>query len=147
MSIGVAATPHWAGHATQVPTDSWALGVNPYSPYRAQATALIKWLALSNAGSINLMEHSGNGTKAPGNPPANLNALKVYWPLWPANVAALMKYQLAYQSIHRAHTLGWVQYELVIEQAFSSVADGSNVKAVLSNAQGTLADEFSLITP
>lgn len=150
LKIGVAATPHWAGHPTEVPTDSWAVGVNPYSPYKTQAMAFAKWLALSNAGAMNLMEHSGNssgtGVTSPGNPPANLVALNKYWHLWPTQVANIMKYQLAHQSIHRAHTLGWVQYELVIEQAFSSIADGSNVKTVLANAESTLKSDFSQIS-
>ena len=104
----------------------------------------IQWLALSNAGSVNLMEHSG-GAGSPGNPPANTVALAKYWPLWPAPVASLIKYQLYHQSVHRAHTLGWVQYELVVEQAFQSIADGSNVKAVLANAQSTLTEDFAAL--
>jgi multiple sugar transport system substrate-binding protein len=144
LSVGVAPTPHWAGHPTMVPTDSWAIGVNPYSPYRTQAMSFIEWLALTNAGAINLMEHSG-GVGEPGNPPANEVALAKYWTLWPAPIADLMKYQLYHESIHRAHTLGWVQYELVVEQAFTSISDGSNVKTALSNAQSTLTEDFAAL--
>jgi hypothetical protein len=38
-----------------------------------------------------------------------------------------------------------VQYELVVEQAFKSIADGSNVQAALANAQSTLSEDFSAI--
>ena len=152
--MGVAPTPHWAGHATVVPTDSWSVGVNPYSPLRAQGMAFAKWLALTPTGTITLMEHSGNGSvigagakPAPGNPPASLLALGKYWELWPSAVANLMKYQIYNQSIHRAHTLGWVQYETVIESAFLSIADGSNVQAVLNNAQSQLTSDFSAVKP
>lgn len=148
--MGVAATPHWAGHATVVPTDSWSVGVNPYSPLRTQATAFVKWLGLTSTGTVTLMEHSGNsigvtGKAAPGNPPASLLALNKYWTLWPPALASLMKYQIDSQSIHRPHTLGWVQYETVIESAFQSIADGSNVQAVLKNAQSQLTEDFSTV--
>ena len=144
LSFGVASTPHWAGHATVVPTDSWAIGVNPYSPLRSQALAFAKFVALNPTGATDLMEDSG-GAGEPGNPPADKVALAKYWPLWPAPVASLMKYELYNESIHRAHTLGWVQYELVVEQAFSSIADGSSVKTVLANAQSTLTEDFAAL--
>jgi multiple sugar transport system substrate-binding protein len=145
LSFGVASTPHWAGHATEVPTDSWAVGVNPYSPLQSQGLALINWLALTSTGSTNLMQHSAISGGGPGNPPANKAALAKYWPSWPAPVAAIMKYQLNNESIHRALSLGWTQFETVVGQAFSSIADGSNVKAVLANAQSTLTEDFAAL--
>jgi hypothetical protein len=113
--------------------------------------AFVKWVALSNDGSITLMENSGGtgstpAKPSPGNPPATYIALAKYWGLWPPAVANLMKYQLYHQSIHRAHTLGWVQYETAIEAAFVSIADGSNVKAALANAQSTLKEDFAALS-
>ena len=145
LSFGVASTPHWAGAPTMVPTDSWSVGINPYSPLQSQALALIKWLSLSSAGSTSLMRNSAISGGGPGNPPANTSALAKYWAYWPASVASLMKYQLENESIHRPHTLGYVQFETVVGQAFSSIEAGSNVKAVLANAQSTLAEDFAAL--
>ena len=149
LSVGIAPTPHWPGRPAETPTDSWAVGVNPYSPYKSQGMAFVKWLGLSNLGATTLMQYSGTaggGTgKFPGNPPANLAALAAYWKLWPTPLANLMKYELSHTAIHRAHTIGWVQFETVIEQAFTSISDGSNVKAVLANAQANLTEDFSAI--
>jgi multiple sugar transport system substrate-binding protein len=144
LSFGVAPQPHWAGHPAMTPTDSWALGLNPYGPYQPEALDFIEYLLLSTPGSLIQLHHSSTGG-GPGNPPANLASLEEYYKLWPAAIGDLIKYELSNTAIHRARSLGWVQFETAIEDAFASISDGSSVKAALANAQSTLKDSFSQI--
>jgi multiple sugar transport system substrate-binding protein len=142
LSFGIAPQPHWPGSPAMTPTDSWALGINPYGPYQAQALDFIQFVTTSKQGA--LLNTTSDGK--PGNIPADLDALGQYYPLFPSDVSYLIKYELTHTAIHRARSLGWVQFETVIGEAFTSIADGSNVKAVLANAQSTLKEDFAQIS-
>jgi multiple sugar transport system substrate-binding protein len=144
LNFGVAPQPHWAGHPAMTPTDSWALGLNPYGSNQDVALDFMKDLLLTTPGALIQLRNSSTAG-GPGNPPANLAALKEYYKLWPKSVGALIQYELSNTAVHRARSLGWVQFETAIESAFTSISDGSSVKAALSNAQSTLKDQFSQI--
>jgi multiple sugar transport system substrate-binding protein len=145
LHFGVAPQPHWPGHPAMTPTDSWALGLNPYGSNQDIAFDFMKSLLLTTPGALIQLKNSSTAG-GPGNPPANLAALAQYYKLWPKSVGDLIKYELSHTAVHRAKSLGWVQFETAIESAFTSIADGSSVKAALSNAQSTLKDQFSQIT-
>jgi multiple sugar transport system substrate-binding protein len=73
-------------------------------------------------------------------------ALSKYYPLWPATEGNLIKYELTHTAVHRARSLGWVQFETVMDAAFQSIADGVNPSTVLANAQSQLKSDFSQIS-
>jgi multiple sugar transport system substrate-binding protein len=150
LSFGIAAQPYWSGHAPQTPTDSWALGVNPYGPNQGIAKKFIEYVTLNSQGALIQLQNSSGGsggsTSGPGNPPANLVALKKYYTLWPAAAGNLIKYELNHTAVHRARSLGWVQFETVMDSTYQSIADGVKPATALANAQSTLKSDFSQIS-
>jgi multiple sugar transport system substrate-binding protein len=150
LSFGIGAQPYWSGHAPQTPTDSWALGVNPYGPNQDIAKKFIEFVTLNSQGALIQLQNSSGGsggaTNGPGNPPANLVALKKYYTLWPAVAGSLIKYELNNTAVHRASSLGWVQFETVMDSTYQSIADGVSPSTALANAQSTLKSDFSQIS-
>jgi len=55
-----------------------------------------------------------------------------------AGVVSLMKYELAHTAILRLKTVGYIEFENIITNAYDDIIDGADVTTTLANASANL---------
>jgi len=145
LNFGVAPVPYFAGGKPVTPTDSWAIGLNPYSAKPELAMELAKFMTLNPEGALASVENNPI-------PPVNLEAFKTYidsvasrYPAIGADAKAIMTYELATSAVGRPRSVGYVAFEEVMNRTFSDLRNGADVKATLDQAQSELTSALSRI--
>jgi multiple sugar transport system substrate-binding protein len=143
LKFGMAAMPYFAGGKPSTPTDSWSIGVSPYSEHKDAAIAFAKFMTLDDAGALMSTE------KLPL-PPANKAAFEAYLKRMAqqggevlAGYDTLVRYELANTAVHRPRTVGWVNFEQIMNKAFSDVRNGADAANTLKTADEALRGAFS----
>jgi multiple sugar transport system substrate-binding protein len=143
LHFGMAASPYFAAGKPCTPTDSWSIAVNPYSANREAALKFAAFMTLDDAGAL-------ASTEGFPLPPANKAAFEAYL----KRIAAqggdvtrgyddMLRYELANTAVHRPRTIGWVDFEQIMNKAFSDVRNGSDAAATLKATSEQLRITFS----
>jgi multiple sugar transport system substrate-binding protein len=125
--------PYFEGGEPVTPTGSWAWGVNPYTEHKDIALEFVKFASLTEEGALAAAERQPI-------PPANLDALQAYisQPAFQAEnlagIGDLMAHELAETARIRPPTVGWIQYESIINPAIEDIRNGAPVQAALEGA-------------
>lgn len=145
LNFGVAPVPYMAGGKPVTPTDSWAIGLNPYSAKPELAMELAKFMTLNPEGALASVANNPI-------PPVNLTAFQTYidgiattYPAIGADAKAIMTYELATTAVSRPRSVGYVAFEEVMNRTFSDLRNGSDVKATLEQGQSELTSALSRI--
>lgn len=140
---GVAPQPYFAGGTPATPTGSWSWGINTASKNQAAAKKFIEFAALDAAGSLST-------TEATTIIPANTEAAAQYLPKLEAmggdnskGVADLITHEIDETAVARPVSVGYVQFESLINKAFGDIRNGANVSDRLSQAQSQIEDAWS----
>ena len=142
LHYGIAAVPFFSAGKPSTPTDSWSIGINPYGEHRAEAIKFASFMTLTSQGALLSTE------KAPL-PPANKAAFEAYLKrmaeLGPvtAGYDTLVRYELANTAVHRPRSIGWVNFEQVINKAFSDIRNGAEPGSTLKTADDALVRAFA----
>jgi multiple sugar transport system substrate-binding protein len=143
LHFGMAAVPYFAGGKPSTPTDSWSMAVNPYSTNREAALKFASFMTLDDAGAL-------MSTEGMPLPPANKAAFEAYLKRIAAQGGAvtqgydaLVRYELANTAVHRPRTIGWVNFEQIMNKAFSDVRNGGDAAATMKAADEQLRIAFS----
>ena len=142
LHYGMAAVPYFASGKPSTPTDSWSIGINPYGEHRAEAIKFASFMTLNPQGALLSTE------KAPL-PPANKAAFEAYLKrmaeMGPVTVGydTLVRYELANTAVHRPRSIGWVNFEQVINKAFSDIRNGADAGTTLKTADDALVRAFA----
>jgi multiple sugar transport system substrate-binding protein len=139
LRYGVAPQPYFAGGKVVTPTDSEAIGINPASTQQAAARTFIAFMCLTaqgaNAASIN-----------DPLPPVQKGALGLFEQRLKAqghgDAVAIMSYVIAHTAIHRPRTVAYVDFETIMDNAFTDIKDGAPVAARLQQASQQLTRAF-----
>lgn len=128
-------TPVWEGGKPYSPTGSWGIGLNPYSKNKEAAAIFMKWLTIDGVGGFG----------------KNMN-----WSIMPANIkgvdeylaseaytgsaggkqaAKIIEYESKNTALPRVSTVGYVEFETLIGDAFSDISNGTDAKKALDTAQ------------
>ena len=145
LHYAVAAVPFFAGGRPATPTDSWAIGINPYAAHKDAAVKFAQFLTLDPEG--NFLTVSANPL-----PPTNQKAYDRYL----ARIAALghgigptahdiITYEIANTAVQRPRSVGYVAFEDIMNRAFSDIRNGANVPAVLEAGQSQLTSTLARI--
>lgn len=145
LKFGVAPVPYTAGGKPVTPTDSWAIGLNPYSAKPELAMELAKFMTLNPEGALASVANNPI-------PPVNLTAFQTYidgiattYPAIGDDAKAIMTYELAKTAVSRPRSVGYVAFEEVMNRTFSDLRNGADVKATLEQGQSELTSALSRI--
>lgn len=139
---GLAPHPYFAGGRPVTPTDSWGWGVNPYGANADAGLRFVRYAALTKAGSLQTIAT---------NPiiPANAAAFPTYRRELDrqggdasAGAGALMDHELRHTAIHRPRTIGYIQFEDIMNKAFADIRNGAEPAARLRSASSALVSAW-----
>jgi multiple sugar transport system substrate-binding protein len=135
--------PYFEGGKPVTPTGSWSWGINPASPNKGAARAFIEFAALDTAGNL-------ASTEASTIIPANTAAEKQYLPRLDAlageksaGASTLISYETANTAVARPVSVGYVQFEEIMNRAFGDIRNGSDPKGRLEQATQQLNDAWA----
>ncbi len=135
---GVAPHPYWEGGEITVPGDSWHLGVNANSEHAEAAVEFVKFASSPLAGRIWFD----------------------FWGVWPAHEAMLAEFAADPDNAEwpnqafvvaaneapyvepRPLTVGYLEYEEILSDAFEDIRNGADVAETLSQAAGRIQREM-----
>ncbi|NPV68419.1 MAG: sugar ABC transporter substrate-binding protein [Anaerolineae bacterium] len=135
---GAAPHPYWEGGEIKVPGDSWHLGVNPNSLHTAEAIEFVKFASSLEAGQIwydvwGVWPAHEEMLEAMINDPANQD--------WP-NLAFVVAANEAQYTEPRPLTVGYLEYEEILSDAFEDIRNGADVAETLSFAADRIEREM-----
>jgi len=140
---GVAPMPYFAGGTKVTPTGSWSWGINPASKNKEAAKKFLEFAALDPAGNLSTTEKT---TIIPANTKAAVEYLPKLEALGgdkSAGVAKLITYESKNTAVARPVSVGYVQFESVMDKAFADIRNGANVDDRLAQATAQLKDAWS----
>lgn len=144
INWGVAAHPYFKGGKAVTPTGSWSLGVNSASTKKAAATEFVKFASLTATGNLAVAQGIGSI-------PANKTAVPRYLKTLDAvagdkskGVGALLTYEVSKTAVARPVTVGFVQFNDILNKAFGDIRNGSDIETRLSQASKSLVEAWSL---
>lgn len=140
---GVAPHPYFEGGEAVTPTGSWSWGINTASGNKAAAKAFLEYAALNPEGNL-------LSTETQTIIPANSAAAAEYLPKLEAlggensaGAADLISYEIDNTAVARPVSVGYVQFESLINQAISDIRNGSDAKSRLEQAQEQIESAWS----
>ena len=140
---GIAPQPYFQGGKQVTPTGSWSWGINTASKNQAAAKEFLEFAALDPAGNLAT-------TEATTIIPSNTKAAAEYLPKLEAmggahstGVADLITYEISHTAVARPVSVGYVQFESLIDKAFGDIRNGADVNARLAQAEQQIKDAWS----
>ena len=140
---GVAPQPYFEGGAEVTPTGSWSWGISTASKNKAAAQEFLEFAALDPAGNLAT-------TEATTIIPANTEAAAEYLPTLEGlagdhgtGVADLITYEVENTAVARPVSVGYVQFESLINKAFGDIRNGADPAERLEQAQAQIEDAWT----
>jgi len=140
---GIAPHPYFEGGSEVTPTGSWSWGINTASKNKAAAREFLEFAALDSAGSLAT-------TEATTIIPANTEAAATYLPTLESlagdhgtGVADLITSEIENTAVARPVSVGYVQFESLINKAFGDIRNGADAAERLDQAQSQIEDAWS----
>jgi multiple sugar transport system substrate-binding protein len=134
VDYGVAAYPYFAGGKKASSTDSWSVGVSPFSKNQDAAKKFVAYMTI---------DPNGAWLASSRNIPVQKQAFARYLKVMGAGtrgkqLAAIMRNELSRNTVHRPQSAGFVDFETAMNKAFSDIRNGADPKKRLGQA----ADEL-----
>ncbi|WP_434971170.1 ABC transporter substrate-binding protein [Microbacterium sp. bgisy207] len=140
---GVAPLPYFAGGEVYTPTDSWAVGVSAYSEHQDAAREFGRFLAMSVDGGNQISQIY---TLPPVNEdvyPDFVATLEGVAPEQAPVMDALFVVDSQDHALHRPSSIGYVEFETIMNKAFSDIRNGGDVSGILDSAQQQLESQLA----
>lgn len=137
INWGVAAQPMFAGGKPATPSGSWSLAINPFSKQKQAAKVFVKWMAVDEGSGY--IKYRSNPELA-----ANVDGKKVYFakPVFASaegkNAAKIIDFETSNTAVNRVSTVGYIEFETIMNQAFSDIHNGADAQKSLSAASDKL---------
>ncbi len=142
LSYGYAPSPYFDGGKPATPTDSFALGVNPYTKNMSAALKFIEYASTDTAGNLAAVADNPNPTPNKAALPTFFAQVEAKSPAM-KGVGTLVQYELQNTAVHRPASTGYIIFETTINNAFSDISNGKGVQPTLAQAQKDLIDQLS----
>lgn len=142
---GVAAHPMFDGGDAATATGSWSVAMNPFSKEKEAAAIFMKWLAIDDGGGI--IAYRSNPDL-----PATVAGKDVYFgqDLFSSpqgkDAAAIIDYETSNTAVNRVSTVGYIEFETILNQAFSDIRNGADAKTALDKASDDLTTAWAKYT-
>jgi ABC-type glycerol-3-phosphate transport system substrate-binding protein len=137
VNWGVAPHPKFAGGKPVTANGSWSLALNPFSKEKQAAEIFMKWMAIDHGGGY--IKHRSTPELA-----ANVKGKKLYFdkPVFSSpegrKAARLMQHETTRTAVNRVSTVGYIEFERIVGQAYSDIANGADPKTALKSASQQL---------
>ena len=128
---GVAPQPVFEGGKPVTPTGSWSLAMNPFSKQKEAAAIFIKWMAVDNG----CIQHLPAPELAASNEGKKLYfARDVFESPEGQNAARIIDYETSNTAVNRVSTIGYIEFETIMNQTFADIRNGADPKTTLDKA-------------
>lgn len=144
INWGVAAHPYFQGGKAVTPTGSWSLGVNAASKKKAAATSFVEFASINAAGNLAVAKGIGSIPANKVAVPKYLSGLDSAAGAKTAGVGALLTYEVGKTAVARPSSVGYVQFNDIMNKAFGDIRNGADISSRLAQAAKSLNDAWSL---
>jgi ABC-type glycerol-3-phosphate transport system substrate-binding protein len=135
LDYGVAPFPRFAQGKAATSTDSWSTGISPFSDAKDAAKKFLSYMTVDPTGAT--LTTSNNIPVQRQAFEKYLGDLKAKGARY-AQIAEIIRYALANTSVSRPISVGYVDFESVINKAFADIRNGTDPSARLQQATGEL---------
>lgn len=137
---GVSRHPYFADGVIAVPTGSWHIGVSATSDQPEAAKRFVRWLTTGKGAEIWWRDGSGDF-------PAQKSVLALFAtePEFEEGTFAYVRTAAAEASangVPRAVTVGFLEYEQILQDTFADIRNGTDVKTALDLAVARISSEM-----
>lgn len=142
VNWGVAAHPMFAGGKAATPTGSWSLAINPFSKSQEAAAVFLKFMAIDQGSGY--IKYRTSPELA-----ASVAGKDVYFskPVFKSaegqKAAKILNYETANTAVNRLQTVGYIEFEEIMNRAFSDIRNGADAKTTLQKASDELNSAWS----
>lgn len=135
LNWGVAAHPVFEGGEAVTPTGSWALSVNDFSKNKAAAAIFVRWMGAED-GYINNNASPELPATTTGQP---FYFERDFFATDEGQIAkSLIEYETANTAVNRVKTVGFIEFNNTLTDAYADIINGSPAAEVLEKANGTI---------
>jgi ABC-type glycerol-3-phosphate transport system substrate-binding protein len=134
---GVAPQPVFEGGKAATPTGSWSLAMNPFSKQKEAAAVFLKWMTIDEGGGY--IKYRSDPELA-----ASTEGKKIYFAKdvfaspEGKNAAAIIDYETSNTAVNRVATIGYIEFETIMNQAFADIRNGAAAQGTLEKASSEL---------
>lgn len=125
VNYGVAPFPKFADGAEKTSTDSWSVGVSPFTEHAEASKKFASYITLDKAGAVESSER--------GNIPVQNDAFSAYQdylntqsPEQGESIGSILTNNLATNTVSRPKSIGYVDFETTMNSMFSDIRNGSD---------------------
>jgi ABC-type glycerol-3-phosphate transport system substrate-binding protein len=135
---GIAPQPVFQGGKPTTPTGSWSLAMNPFSKQKEAAAIFMKWMSIDEGGGY--IKYRSDPELA-----ASTEGKKIYFEKSVFSspegkkAAPIIDYETSHTAVNRVQTIGYIEFETILNQAFADIRNGADAKTALGNASTQLA--------
>lgn len=140
---GIAPMPRFGAGPTVTPTDSWAVGISALSEKKDAARRLAQFMTLDAAGVVKASQVENLPPVNEAAMPPYLDYLRRIAPAETGSIGALLEVDLTEHAEHRPTSIGYVQFEDTMDEAFADIRNGGDVTTVLDQAQSALTRQLT----
>ncbi len=144
INWGVAAHPYFAGGKAVTPTGSWSLGVNAASKKKEAAITFVRFASLTEAGNLAVAKGIGSIPAHKTAVPKYLVTLDAVAGAKSAGVSKLLTHEVSKTAVARPTTVGFVQFNDIMNKAFGDIRNGADIATRLKQASASLGEAWSL---
>jgi multiple sugar transport system substrate-binding protein len=140
LNYGVAPFPMFAGGKDVSSTGSWSVGISPFSKNQAAAKKFLAYMTIDPEGALLASSRNIPVQKAAFD--KYLTQMQGQGPRG-AQLAAIIRNELAHNAVARPTTVGYVDFETIMNKAFADIRNGSNPAVRLQQASAELKRAFA----
>ena len=139
---GVAPHPQFAGGKAATPTGSWSLGMNPFSKNKEATAIFMKWMSIDEgSGYIKYFAAPELAANVEGK--KLYLAKDVFSSAEGQKAAKIIDFETANTAVNRLSTVGYIEFEEILNRAFADIRNGSDAKKSLEAASKELESAWS----
>jgi multiple sugar transport system substrate-binding protein len=142
LDFGVAPHPYFAGGKPYTPTGAWALGLNKKSKNVEAAEIFMRFMGLDDGGFSQYVSDLAV-------PPANVQGTAKYYagdvfqdPRM-SGATDIIKYELGNTATVRVKTVGYIEFEAVMQRTFDDIINGTPADQALKTASSQLESAWA----
>lgn len=143
LNWGIAPHPYFAGGKAVTGNGSWSLSINPFSVNKEASAIFLKFMAIDGGGGY--IKYRSNPELA-----ATSEAKKLYFakdvfatPVG-KQAATIIDYESANTGVNRVQTVGYIEFETILNAAFSDIRNGADAGKVLRDASNKLRKAWAI---
>ncbi len=140
VNFGVAPFPYFKDGKAVTPTDSWGIGVSPHSKHLDMAKEFAAYLTIDPVGSTEVYPIATPPQKLALE---KLNAEFIAAGGWKKDLADITTFEISNTAVSRPRSIGYVDFETIMNKAFSDIRNGQDPQKVLAAADAELQTAFA----